>query len=167
MAKRKFSKSAFREWLDTLAKVVVKTRDEFTCQINHDEDCSGTMTPLDNNCQWCHIKSKKSYNFRWELLDALCGCGHCHAWAHANPNEFGVWFAKKYSRRNEYLNIPRDNRTWRECDFWDVEAFLLQKCIDLNVDVLNVPDRGGWKFRAKFLRRVDEFKHEALKEQND
>lgn len=158
----KFSKKAFREWLDTLAKVCVKTRDDFTCQIQHDDECAGRMKPLDFNCQWCHVKSKNSYNYRWLLLNILCGCGHCHQWGHANPNEFGVWYADKYPIRNVLLNMPLKNFTWREADFKDIERRLLEIAIILNVDVLNIPDRGGWKFRSRFLKR--KAKYEALKE---
>lgn len=155
MAKRKFHKKAFREWLNTLAKVVVKNRDDFTCQINHDSECSGTMEPLDNNCQWVHIKSRKSNNTRWNILNAICGCGHCHAWAHDNPNEFGVWFAAKYPELDKYLNMPRQVHTWREEDYRLIEQQLLLKAIDLQVDYMTVPDRGR-NYRNKFIKRIKE-----------
>jgi len=155
--KRKFSKRAFKSWLDTLAKICVKTRDDFTCQIQHD-GCSGTMVPLDNNCQWCHIISRSSNIFRWDLLDALCGCGQCHSWAHANPTAFGVWFADKYPYRYRCLNLPRKNFTWREDDFRQVEVYLLNKAIDLKVDILNIPDRGRG-YRRRFETRIEELKN--------
>lgn len=157
MAKRKFHKRAFREWLDTLAKVVVKNRDDFTCQIKHDSECSGTMEPLDNNCQWVHIKSRKSNNTRWNLFNAICGCGHCHAWAHDNPNEFGVWFATKYPELDKYLNMPRDSHTWRESNYKLVECQLLRKAIDLEVDFMTVPDRSRG-YRDRFRKRIAELK---------
>ena len=157
MAKKKFYKKAFREWLDTLAKVVVKNRDDFTCQINHDSECSGKMEPLDFNCQWVHIKSRKSNNTRWMILNAICGCGHCHSWAHDNPNEFGVWFATKYPELNKYLNLPRKAHTWYESDFRLIERQLLRKAIDLEVDYLTVPERGRG-YQARFRKRIEEMK---------
>jgi len=157
MAKRKFYKKAFRKWLDTLAKVVVKNRDDFTCRINHDGECSGKMEPLDNDCQWCHIKSRKSNNTRWLIPNAICGCGHCHSWAHDNPNEFGVWFANKYPHLDEYLNIPRESHSWREDDYRLIESQLLRKAIDLDVDYMTVPDRGRG-YRKRFIKRIKEMK---------
>jgi hypothetical protein len=155
---KKFKVEPFKEWLDVLAKVVVKTRDGFTCQIVHDPACSGTMIPLDKNCQWCHIKSRKSNKTRWDLLNTLTGCGHCHAWAHANPNEFGVWFAAKYPHRDGWINAvqKQPNKTWRQKDFEQIERFLLQKSIDLNVDYLHV----NTKYRDRFKRRTEEMRME-------
>lgn len=148
--KKKFNTKAFKKWLDVLCKVVVKTRDGFACQMRHDEKCSGTMVPLDFNCQWCHIKSRKSNNTRWDLLNAVTGCGHCHSWGHDNPNEFGVWFAMAFPARNHYLSIPKELKTWREDDFKEVEAFLLIKTIDLKVDPMNVPAA----YRIRFIRKI-------------
>ena len=53
MAKRKFSKKAFKKWLDCLAAVVVKTDDNYTCQIRMSKDCAGVMQALDFNCTKC------------------------------------------------------------------------------------------------------------------
>lgn len=158
LKRRKFSKRAFKDWLDTLAKVCVKTRDDFTCQIQYDASCSGTMQPLDHNCQWCHIKSRNSNNLRWDLLNALCGCGRCHQWAHANPNQFGVWFKEKYYYRDGYINLPRASKVWREDDFREVESFLLQKAIDLEVDSLTIPERNG--YRKRFEKKIKELADE-------
>ena len=155
---KKFHKKAFKLWLDQLCKVCVKDRDDFTCQIQH-EGCSGKMMPLDKNCQWCHVKSKQRNIMRWYFLDIICGCGHCHQWGHANPNEFGVWFAKKYPVRNDYINsltqIPP--KVWYEDDFRDVELVLLRKCLDLDVKVEYFPE----SYRSRFLKRIEEFKRGA------
>jgi len=147
MAKRRFSKPAFRDWLDTLAKVCVKTRDNFTCQMGFDEECAGQMQPFDFNCQWCHIQSKNSYNWRWFSFNALTGCGHCHQWAHANPNQFGVWYAEKYPMRNVFLCFPLSNHTWREPDFTDMEHRLLRLATILNVDPLVVTEWHNYRRR--------------------
>lgn len=149
----KFSKREFKKWLDVLAAVVVKTRDGFQCQIVHDPACAGIMNPGDRNCQCCHIISRKSNNTRWDLLNLITGCGHCHEWAHRNPHEFGLWFGEKYPHRIGYLNgLEKQNRTWKEKDFRFWEAFLLQKAVELNVDYLNIPER----YRKRFKRRTEE-----------
>ena len=92
---KKFQARPFKRWLDALAREIVKTRDDRTCQIGR-PGCYGTMLPKDKNCQWCHIKSRNTNDLRWDAINALTGCGHCHQWAHANPDSFGVWFAEKY-----------------------------------------------------------------------
>ncbi len=156
MAKR--SKKAWKEWLDFLAKIIVKTRDDFQCQIVHSPACAGTMEPLDFNCQWVHIKSKRSNKMRWILLNAVCGCGSCHAWAHDNPDEFGKWFAAKYPHREKWINkINKEpNKTWRDEDYKKVELYLLEKAIDLNVDYINIPKR----YRDRFKRMTEELRME-------
>lgn len=148
----KFRKKPFREWLDVLAKTVVKTRDDFTCQINHNGKCSGSMEALSRDCQWVHIKSRKSNNTRWDMLNAICGCAHCHTWAHDNPDEFGLWFFDKYPYRSNYLNTVRKHYTWREESYKHIERKLLEKAIDLKVDILNVPIR----YRQRFIKRIKE-----------
>lgn len=149
---KKFKAKPYKDWLDHLCAVVVKTRDGFTCQIVHDPACAGTMMPKDKNCQWCHIKSRNSNKTRWDLLNALTGCGHCHQWAHANPNEFGVWFADKYPHRDGWINAvqKQPNKTWKKADFGEVENFLLQKAIDLNVDYMTV----NTAYRTRFIRKT-------------
>jgi len=150
MPKKKFKATPFKLWLDQLAKICIKTRDNFTCQIQQ-EGCSGRMQPLDFNCQWCHIKSGRRNNLRWNFMNLLTGCGHCHCWGHDNTNEFGVWFAEKYPLRNEHINLPRYNRPWSEVDFRLVEKYLIQKCKDFNVDPLHVPQA----YRKRFIKAIE------------
>ena len=146
----KFKAKSFKKWLDILAAAVVKTRDNFTCQIVHDPACAGTMELLDQNCQCCHIISRSSNNTRWDLLNLITGCGHCHNWAHKNPVEFGIWFGGKYPHRLEYLRkLPKASRTWKEADFRYWEDFLLKKAIDLNVDCMAV----NMAYRERFIRK--------------
>ena len=124
---KKFRAKPLKKWLDTLAAAVVKTRDNSTCQIVHDPACAGTMLPLDQNCQCCHIISRGSNETRWDLFNLITGCGHCHKWGHDNPAEFGMWFRGKYPHRLQYLSqFPKEKRTWRESDFRYWETFLLQ-----------------------------------------
>ena len=149
MAKRKFKVKPFKDWLDDLAKVCVKTRDNFTCQFGR-EGCAGRMIPFDKNCQWCHIQSRKSNNWRWFGFNALTGCGHCHAWAHDKPTEFGFWFAENYPIRNVFLCFPLSNHPWREPDFRDIEARLMKTAVILKVDYMNFPQRFRGRFKAKY-----------------
>lgn len=154
MAKKKFAKKEFRRWLDTLAAVVVKTRDGFSCQFRMADDCQGSMMPGDFNCQWCHIKSKGTVgnSLRWDLLNALTGCGQCHAYIHGNPDVFGVWFERECHAQYLWLNSPHELKTWREDDYRAVEVVLLEKANDLGVDWLNFPVY----FQKKAKRRMSE-----------
>jgi len=153
MAKRKFKAKPFKNWLDILAKVCVKTDANFTCEIRR-EGCAGRMMPLDKNCQWCHIKSRSSNTYRWLRTNALCGCGHCHQWAHANPDAFGAWFAEEHLGDYLFLNFPMHPYTWREDDFKKEERRLLLYAAELNVDPLNVPV----SYRTRFMRAMEALK---------
>ncbi len=158
MAKRKFSRKAFRGWLDCIAKLTCKTDDSFTCQMQLSDNCSGTMMALDFDCQWCHIKSKKSYNLRWLAENAITGCGSCHAYAHDNPDEFIRWFTEKYPHRiaiiDKYNRMP--SRTWRQLDFEILEKELLQDALAVGVDYLNAPIMNRWRNRLK--RKLEELR---------
>lgn len=156
MAKKKFRKKPFRDWLDCLARIVVKTDDNFTCQIRQSPNCAGEMMPLDRNCQWCHIKSRSRNDLRWNEWNAITGCGACHQWAHANPNEFGVWFQHQYPWRYGYLNdlAKQPLHTWKEDEYKEVEEELLRSAFDLEVDYLNIPER----FQMRLKRKLEELK---------
>ncbi len=151
MAKRKFSKKAFKIWLDNIAKLICKTDDNFTCQIQLSDNCAGQMMPLDFNCQWCHIKSKKSYNVRWLFEDAITGCGSCHAYAHDNPDEFILWFTKTYPHRLKIIDeaMRRPSKTWYESDFRAMETELLLEAKRIGVDYLNMTKWHGYRERLK------------------
>lgn len=144
-----------------LAKICVKTRDRFACAI-HVTDCDHikcdgcaiAMEPLSYNCQWCHIKSARRYHSRWLLFNALCGCAHCHRWAHDNPVQFGKWFAKKYPDRDALLSEPRETITWREVEFKATEYGLLIAAKELKVDPLHFPEQ----YRKRFQARIKESK---------
>ena len=155
MTKKKFNRKAFVDWLDVLAKVCVKTRDEFVCQIEcHHPDCPGKMQPLNYDCQWCHIKSKKSYQWRWDLINAVCGFSKCHERWHSD-GRIGDWFAKKYPDRDEYLSRHKPIKSsWKEKDFREIESYLLQKTKDLEVD----PDVVPVNYRKRFIRKIEELR---------
>ena len=121
---RKFKKTPFRKWLDFLAKNVVKADANYTCEIQQANDCPVHLRPLDENTQWCHIKSRNSNIVRWSVHNALCGCGQCHQWAHANPDEFGPWFAAEHPRASAIINelIQRPPFPWKEEHFRQIQG---------------------------------------------
>lgn len=151
---RKFKKKAFRAWLDELAKIVVKTRARFTCEIQQANNCPVQLIPLDKNTQWIHIKSRSRNDLRWLLCNALCGCGQCHQWGHANPNEFGQWFTEAYPARNALINriALRELRTWREQDYRHIEDYLIKKAREVEVDYMNMPVA----YRMRLKRKLAE-----------
>ena len=154
MAKKKFEKKPFRDWLDCLARIVVKTDADFTCEIQQSSNCAGRMMPLSFNCQWCHIKSRNRNDLRWNWDNALCGCGSCHQWAHANPDEFGIWFKENYPGRYQLINDMPPFHPWKEDDYKRWEWLLLTEAKRIEVDYLNIPER----FRMRLKRKLEELK---------
>lgn len=157
---RKFSKKQFKKWLDCIAKLTCKTDDNFTCQMRLSKDCAGAMLPLDNNCQWCHIKSKESYKVRWLTENAITGCGQCHAYAHDNPDDFIRWFNKTYPHRLAIIESANNqpSKTWRESDFLEMEKVLLLEAMNVGVDYKNMMQ--SWGFRKRLKRKLEELRAE-------
>jgi hypothetical protein len=147
--KKKFKAKPFKEWLDTLCKVVVKTRDGFTCQ-----KCFEYLRHSPHNCQWCHIKSRNRNNLRWDLYNAETLCGTCHQFVHANPDVGWRWLLDKWPDREKYLNdkAAEPLYTWREADFVAIEEYLLQKAIDFEVDYLDAPKAYRDRLKRKLLK---------------
>ena len=151
MAKRRFAKKEFKLWLDHIAKLTCKTDDNFTCQMQLSENCAGSMLPFDNNCQWCHIKSKQSYKVRWLAENAITGCGQCHAYAHSNPDDFARWFEENYPHRARIIleANSKPSRIWREDDFRAMEKELLVEAKRVGVDDINMTEWHGYRERLK------------------
>ena len=149
-----FKTKAFKKWLDHIAGVAVKTRDNFTCQLNMSPDCLGSMQPGDLRCQACHIESRKNNITRWDPLNIITGCANCHGASHSSPLLFALWFAKKYPNRVGHLeqSAKEPLRTWRQSDFEREEKDLFEYCIDMNVDYLSV----NTKHRARYKRRIEQ-----------
>ena len=144
MAKKKFKKRPFKKWLDNLCKNVIKARDGRVCQ-----KCGvRIINPYD--CQWSHIKSRKANATRWLLTNALTLCGRCHAWAHANPDEYGLWFASQWPQSariniEEAMNI----HPWKQWDFEDAERYLLEKSIDFDMPIEWLEKQYQVRYKAK------------------
>ena len=138
-AKKKFKVRLFKLYLDELAKLAIKTRASFACEVRHD-GCAGQMVPLDFNCQWIHVHSRSSNIVRWDMWNTLCSCGSCHAWAHAHPTEFGKWYEAKYDIRDKHCltMLAVTPYTWREVAFRAEEDDLLDYLVSINADYLHV-----------------------------
>lgn len=153
---KKFKKKPFRNWLDALCRIQVKTDANFTCEIQQAYNCPVVLKPLDENTQWIHIKSRNSNIVRWDINNSLCGCGQCHQWGHANPNEFGEWFADAYPGRNQIINqlIRQPSFVWKEDNYKEVEEELLMQCVAVGVDYMNCPV----KYRMRLKRKLEELR---------
>ena len=145
MAKKKFKAKPFKDWLDFLCRLAVKTRDEYTCQ-----KCD--MSVQGYHCHWHHIIMRKLNHTRWDLLNGITFCDKCHRKWEEGP-ELQVWFSKTFPVRYAYITTkPRHIGTWKEWDFVEVEEMLLRKLADLEFDWDNVPEAK----RSRLTRRLKE-----------
>ena len=152
---KKFARKAFILWLDALARLCVFTRDEFTCQMQLVDDCYGSSfpTPQDRHCS--HIITRQHYNTRWDLVNLTTGCSRCHGATHQD-SRLGCWFKDKYPQRDEYLTWAKAQTvvsSWKEWDFKKKEGYLLEKCVDLEVDPANMANE---QFRIRLIRKLAE-----------
>lgn len=142
---KKFKAKPFKKWLDCLASIVVKARDEYTCQ-----KCGQVITDP-YNCQWCHIKSRTANNTRWLLNNTITLCGTCHTFFHNNPHHLAGFIKTMFPARWEVINqYPFVVGTWKEEDFLSMENHLLHKAKDFDIDILKVPKT----YRDKFIRKM-------------
>ena len=140
----KFKAKPFKKWLDTLARVCVKERDDWTCQY---EKCPKTCSGVD----WHHVRYRTLNHLRWDLLNAISLCSSCHGEWHHGP-KMQVWFKQKYPARFDWIySKGRHEGTWKEQDFREVEAYLIQKCLDLDVDCDKIADKCHRKRLEKLL----------------
>ena len=150
-----FKTKAFKDWLDELCRVAIKTRDGFTCQIGR-PGCSGAMSPDDKNCDWHHIipRSEGGLIFKWSLCNSITSCRNCHTWVHEHRKLTKIWFASSYPLRNALIEGMHKYsvRTWRRGDYEKVEGCLIRAATQWNVDYLNIKP----EHRAKFKRKVEE-----------
>jgi hypothetical protein len=145
MAKRKFNKKAFKNWLDALCRLVVKERDEWQCQ-----RC--LLEVEGRNCQWAHVISRTANKTRWDLMNSMVLCASCHARFHSDPVAFGIWFEDEFPAREKALAVVRrlGNKTWKQEHFEEIERRLLRKCKDLNVDPYKIEKR----YQKKLIARL-------------
>lgn len=140
MSKTKLKRKAFKLWLDALCRLIIKQRDEWTCQ-----RCGHGMDVGDSDCHWSHVEPRTTNNTHWDLLNSIALCSDCHGWWHRHPALATWWFGDKWPHRKEYIEEhvpdgfgnmkPRSEivGTWGDQDFLDKEQELLEKAVELNV----------------------------------
>jgi len=70
--------------LDALWSRSVKERDFYRCQY-----C------FRSGSQAHHIVGRRNHSTRWIMANGITLCPECHAWVHANPEEFKVDMMRK------------------------------------------------------------------------
>jgi len=99
MPKKKSKRKKLIEKLDMLLAQYIRLRDKNICQ-----HCGKTSE--DNRAMHVShiIPRSRGHRYRWEVLNAIILCFHCHInWWHKNPVEAGDWFRKAFSERYKYL----------------------------------------------------------------
>lgn len=155
--RKKFRARSFQLWLSSLAATIVKFRDGYICQIGRCNNKAIISDPY--NCQWVHIYTRNAKYVKWDAIDAICGCGACHYWAHQNPDEFIKWFKDKYPDRYAYLNqndgygVARRNETlgsWDESIYLMFEDMLMQLARRLEMPYHKMPERYQKRYKQKY-----------------
>jgi hypothetical protein len=146
MAKKKFKAKPFKLWLDSLARLLVKTRDEWCCQYEHCEGPIGVM-------EWHHVRYRTLNHLRWEIDNGITFCSSCHRKWHNGPM-LQVWFEDTFP--NRFIRIytkPPLIGTWKEQDFLDVQDELVGLCIEYEVDPSRLSGSNG-KRLVKLMEAV-------------
>lgn len=79
------------------------------------QHCSSKVT---TNLQWCHIKSRKFYNLRWDRDNYFCLCAPCHSKFHDSPDSFILWIESKFPGQLDRLNHKFRQTTKHNLVFW-------------------------------------------------
>ena len=141
----KFKATPFKTWLDSLARVCTKTRDDWTCQY---DECEGRIQGV----EWHHVRYRTLNHLRWDLINGISLCGACHRMWH-NGAKIQVWYGQRYPDRLAHLYTkPRLLGTWKEDDFLDIEKYLLGKCVDLGVDPYMVSNKAH---RNRLIKKLE------------
>jgi hypothetical protein len=98
MPKKKSKKKAARDKAEKLAKLYVKLRDDYTCQM-----CGKRVEGV--NCHASHvIPVSRSGRLRCDPLNMKVLCYYHHLnWWHKEPTSAGKWFTDKFPERMDYL----------------------------------------------------------------
>lgn len=100
-ASRQKRRKQLRNALDEELKQVCRLRDNYTCQ-----HCGKHVEGQDAHTS--HVITKgQGYKLRWDLLNVLLLCFHCHRQFWHDSGEGIGWFKEKYPYRWEYLNNSR------------------------------------------------------------
>ena len=126
MAKKRSRKNIIKK-LDDLVRLIVRLRDEDTCQW-----CKRTVYGKDS--QVSHVRSRKYYATRWALSNVKLLCAKCHFRWHDNPIEAAAWFDSAFPARRSW--ILEAGRTpicvYRDSDLIEIEAALKAKLKELS-----------------------------------
>ena len=93
--------------LDNVVKEIVRVRDEWTCQ-----KCGKKFDPRDRSslcsAHTAHIIGKGSggYRLRWDLINVVLLCHHCHINVfHQSGKGIEEWLKKNFPARGQYLEL--------------------------------------------------------------
>jgi hypothetical protein len=128
MAKKRSRKNIIKK-LDDLVRMIIRLRDEDTCQW-----CSRKVFGKDS--QVSHVRSRKYYSTRWALSNVKLLCAKCHFRWHDNPIEAAAWFDSKFPARRSW--ILEEGRkpicVFRDSDLIEIETNLKNKLAELQND---------------------------------
>jgi 5-methylcytosine-specific restriction endonuclease McrA len=98
-----------------MAGLVVKLRDNYTCQ-----HCGANQTG--KGAHTSHVLPKSTHGaLRYVLENLKCLCYHCHMnWWHKNPMEAAVWFANTFPARWAKIKAVPRLRRYREDDLQEI-----------------------------------------------
>lgn len=114
MKRKKSPKQKLAEKADVLVRKIVQDRDRV---------CQKCGSPHAN--QPSHVYSRGDKRLRWDALNILWMCYHCHIhWWHKEPIEATEWFKKKYPDRYRYLQKYRKTTEKRPLNIVDYEKIL-------------------------------------------
>jgi len=120
---KKHSKKWWYKTLDDLFSPMI--REKGFC-----ERCGSRVNKLNH----AHVIGRANKALRYDILNAMCLCVHCHFWWHENPTESGLWFAEKYPERKTYLDWAKLKFVDRtEDDFKILEAAIRNRQFNLLV----------------------------------
>lgn len=91
-SKKAQKRNRAKKELDAAARLEVFERDNFKCV-----RCGS------DKIQWCHIIGRRHLCTRWLPENALTLCAGCHMWWHEYPSLSGLWFAKNWPERHEFI----------------------------------------------------------------
>lgn len=124
---KKFKVKPFKDYLDDMARVACKARDDYTCQ-----KCHKTVSGHDAHCH--HIRTRNYNHLRWDLVNLITLCSGDHDWVGEGAMG-GVWVKDTFPWRYDYVySKPRHKGTWKEADFREIEDYLIGKLVDFEAE---------------------------------
>jgi 5-methylcytosine-specific restriction endonuclease McrA len=122
MAKKKTWRQKLTKACDDLLRVVIRLRDEDTCQW-----CGKHVEGEDSHPHHI-IRRAHSLYLRWDLLNLVLLCKKCHAKYHHRETDGLPWFQAKFPARWTYLDVAKNRLTaWRKGDYERIRDGLRDK----------------------------------------